>query len=320
MSISATTGTGDTVLDLSTCDAIFLSFDEPNADVHYKRVLELLPHAKRVHGVEGFDAAHRQAGEVASSDHVITIDADNLLVDDRFFTGRFDVSPRDRGAVFSFSARNVLNALEYGNGGVKIWPRETLTTLRSHENAQRREAAVDFCWTTPYFQINRVLSEVHMTATPFQAFRGGFREGVKFNLAGGILAYEAWPDLPKSEALLRHIGAANHERLRVWCSVGLDTPNGDWAILGARLGCVMTALEDFDHIHVADYAWIETFWRQEVFPKWNDADTRRDTVAELGARLNAELALEIADLNAEASRFIKSTYRLQRAFGMTMTV
>ncbi len=308
------------MLDLSACDAVFLSFDEPNADENYKRVLEILPHARRVHGVEGFDAAHRQAGEVAASDHVITIDADNLLIDDLFFTRCFDVSPRDRGAVFSFSARNVLNALEYGNGGVKIWPRETLVTLRSHENAQRREAAVDFCWTTPYFQVNRVLSEVHMTASPFQAFRGGFREGVKFNLAGGILAYEAWPDLPKREALFQHIGAANRERLRVWCSVGQDAPNGDWAILGARLGCVMTALEDFDHVHVADYGWVETFWQQEILPEWDDAQARRDKTRELGARLNEQLGLEIADLDAEASRFIKSTYRPQRAFGMTVTV
>ncbi|MEO0979356.1 MAG: hypothetical protein AAFY24_18970 [Pseudomonadota bacterium] len=315
-----TTRTGDTVLDLSTCDAVFLSFDEPNADRHYTRVLEVLPHAKRVHGVKGFDAAHRQAGEIATSGHVITVDADNLLVDDLFFTGTFDISPKDRGAVFSFSARNVLNALEYGNGGVKIWPRETLVTLRSHENTRRREAAVDFCWTTPYFQVNRVLSEVHMTASPFQAFRGGFREGVKFNLAGGVLAYEAWPDLPKGEALVQHIGAPNHERLRIWCSVGLDSPNGDWAILGARLGCVMTALEHFDHVHVADYGWMETFWQQEVLPKWNDPQARRDKTRELGTRLNEDLALGVADLDAEASRFIKSTYRPQRAFGMTVTV
>ncbi len=308
------------MLDLSTCDAVFLSFDEPNADTHFARVLELLPHAKRVHGVEGFDAAHRQAGELAASDHVITIDADNLLIDDLFFTGTFDVAPRDRGAVFSFSARNVLNALEYGNGGVKIWPREALVTLRSHENAQRREAAVDFCWTTPYFQVNRVLSEVHMTASPFQAFRGGFREGVKFNLAGGILAYEAWPDLSKGEALFQHIGAANLERLRIWCSVGIDAPNGDWAIFGARLGCVMTALENFDHVRVADYGWIETFWQQDVLQNWNDAAARRDKALELGARLNEDLGLKIADLDATASRFIKSTYRPQRAFGMTMTV
>jgi len=308
------------VLDLTTCDVVFLSYDEPNADANYERVQEYIPHARRVHGVKGFDAAHRKAGEISSTAHVVTIDADNFLTDDRFFSGRFDISERDRGAVFSFSARNALNALEYGNGGVKIWPRETLVTLRSHENARRPEAAVDFCWTTPYFQVNRVLSEVHMTTTPFQAFRGGFREGVKFNLAGGTLAYKAYPDLALSEALPLHIGAANYERLRIWCSVGMDTPNGDWAILGARLGCVMTALEAFDHAHVADYGWIQDFWERKVLADWRDDSHRNDALFDLGKRLNRDLGLEIADLDAEASRFFKSTYRVRRAFGLTATV
>lgn len=308
------------MLDLATCDVVFLSFDEPNADTHYARVLDYVPHAKRVDGVKGFDAAHRKAGEICDSGHVVTIDADNLLVDEEFFSGKFEFSPRDRGVVFSFSARNVLNALEYGNGGVKIWPRETLITLRSHENARRPEAAVDFCWTVPYYQVNRVLSEVHMTATPFQAFRGGFREGVKFNLANGTLAYETFPELPKGEALLTHIGGANYERLRIWCSVGMDRPNGDWAIFGARLGCAMTALEGFDHTRIADYGWIQNFWDQDVLAEWQDESRRRERTTELGKRLNAELALGIADLDADASRFFKSTYRVRRAFGLTETV
>lgn len=308
------------MLDLTDCDAVFLSFDEPNAEANYRRVLEVLPRARRVHGVKGFDAAHRKAGEISATAHVVTIDADNLLTDEAFFSGRFDISQRDRGAVFSFSARNVLNALEYGNGGVKIWPRETLVTLRSHENARRREAVADFCWTTPYFQVNRVLSEVHMATTPFQAFRGGFREGVKFNLADGVLAYQKYPHLPKGEALLRHVGAANYERLRIWCSVGLDIQNGDWAILGARLGCVMTALEDFDHAHVADYGWIAGFWEENVFAEWQDDRRRREMIIDLGKRINAELDLAIADLDAEASRFLKSVYRVRRAFGLTATV
>ncbi|MET1411735.1 hypothetical protein ABVF61_05675 [Roseibium sp. HPY-6] len=308
------------MLELSKCDAVFLSFDEPNADVHFSRVQELLPNAMRVHGVKGFDAAHRKAGQISSSAHVITIDADNLLTDESFFSGRFDIAPRDRSAVFSFSARNVLNALEYGNGGVKIWPRETLLTLRSHENARRPEAAVDFCWTTPYYQVKRVLSEVHMTATPFQAFRGGFREGVKLNLADGTLAAKAYPNLPKGKAILKHAGAASYERLRIWCSVGMDAPNGDWAILGARLGCVMTALESFEHRLVSDYEWIDSFWRDKILADWQEDGSRLQAIVDLGKRLNEELELDIADLSPDASRFLKSVYHVKRDFGLRVTV
>ncbi|MGP3698912.1 hypothetical protein [Rhodobacter sp. NSM] len=303
------------MIDLAACDVVFLSFDEPNADSHFARLAAAVPRARRVHGVRGFDAAHRRAGEIASTPHVITIDADNLVVDPGFLDDRLDVSPRDLGCVFSFSSRNALNGLEYGNGGVKIWPRATLLGLRSHEHAGRSEAAVDFCWTVPYFQVNRVISEVHVTASPRQAFRAGFREGVKLNLGGGRLSYEVLPHLPRAEALLRHAGEANHERLRIWCSVGTDVENGDWAILGARLGCTMVALDGFAHARVADYGWFADFWQDEILPRHGDEAARRSTLIALGRRLREELGLVIADLDAEGSAFLRSVYRGRRARG-----
>jgi hypothetical protein len=303
------------MIRLPDCDVVFLSYDEPNADANYASLVELIPRAKRVHGVKGFDAAHRRAAEVATSPHVITVDADNVLIDPGFLEGTFEVAPRDTASVFSFSARNAVNGLEYGFGGMKIWPRSVLGTLRTHERAARREAAVDFCWTVPYFQVNRVLSRVEAAASPFQAFRGGFREGVKFNLADGRLAHEVWPDLPRGSALRRHLGKAVFERLRVWCSVGRDVENGDWAIFGARLGCAMTALEGFEHTRVADYDWFAMFWADHVQTRWNDPAAREAEAARLLEKLNDELDLELADLDAAASAFFKSLYRGLRSFG-----
>lgn len=303
------------MIRLSDCDVVFLSYDEPNADDHYARLVEAIPRARRVHGVKGFDAAHRRAGETAASVHVVTVDADNILVDPGFLDGSFDVAARDTASVFSFSARNGLNGLEYGFGGVKIWPRTVLTTLRTHERAARREAAVDFCWTVPYFQVNRVVSEVQATASPYQAFRGGFREGVKFNFAEGRLAYEVWPELSRGEALRRHLGPMGLERLRIWCSVGRDVENGDWAIFGARLGCAMTALEGFDHARVADYDWFAGYWTDHVLPRWSDKAAREADAEALLDRLNRELDLGLADLSASASEFFKSLFRPRRGFG-----
>ena len=308
------------MIDLAACDVVFLSFDEPNAEDNFERVRKDVPRCLRVHGVTGFDAAHRRAGEVAGTPHVVTIDADNVLLDPAFLSARFDIAPRDGARVFSFSARNGVNGLRYGNGGVKIWPRDTLRTLQTHENTTNTHAAVDFCWTVPYYQVNRLLSEVSITGSDYQAFRAGFREGVKLNLADGRIAYDVHPDLPRAEALRAHVGPRNLERLRVWCMVGADVLRGDWAIFGARLGCAKAALDGFPVARVADYGWIRRFWDREVAPTCSDDGTRAARSEELRERLNAALNLELDALDAPASAWFKSNYRGHRAYGAMRVV
>lgn len=308
------------MIDLSKCDVVFLSLDEPNADTHFEHICKAVPRTQRVSGVKGFDAAHRRAGEVSASQHVVTIDADNVLLDPGFLSARFDIAPRDRARVFSFSARNAVNGLRYGNGGVKIWPRSTLLTLQTHENAMHSSAAVDFCWTIPYYQVNRLLSEVVVTGSDYQAFRAGFREGVKLNLADGKIAYEVYPDLPLEEALRAHVGLRNLDRLKVWCSVGADVERGDWAIFGARLGCVMAALEGFDVAKVADYDWVDSYWTKQIAPIFSDSRARATRSHELREQLNASLNLEIGDLDPEASTRFKRTHQGHRAYGAMRVV
>ena len=65
-------------------DVVFLSYDEPNADLNYADLCNKVPWAKRVHGVKGSDAAHKAAAELSDTDWLITVDADNI-VDSKFF-------------------------------------------------------------------------------------------------------------------------------------------------------------------------------------------------------------------------------------------
>ena len=41
-------------------DVVFLSYDEPNADLHYADLCNKVPWAKRVHGIKGSDSAHKE--------------------------------------------------------------------------------------------------------------------------------------------------------------------------------------------------------------------------------------------------------------------
>jgi nicotinamide riboside kinase len=60
-------------------DVVFLSYDEPNAEKNYADLLTKCPWAKRVHGVEGSDSAHKACAELAQTERVIIIDADNIV-------------------------------------------------------------------------------------------------------------------------------------------------------------------------------------------------------------------------------------------------
>ena len=50
---------------VTNLDFVFISYREPNADENYADLLNIVPWAKRVHGIKGFDNAHKAAAEKA---------------------------------------------------------------------------------------------------------------------------------------------------------------------------------------------------------------------------------------------------------------
>lgn len=298
-------------------DIVFISFDEPNADENYNNLLEKAPWAKRSHGVFGSDAAHKAAAELAETDRFITIDADNI-VDPAFFGVEIDMDRIRDTDVISWAGKNTINGLVYGNGGIKCWPKEVVMNMQTHENAPAgdKRAQVDFCWNIHYIQMNNIYCDVMNNGSPLQAWRAGFREGVKMGLVDG--------DVIDPRYLKEQVHNKNYKRLLTWMSVGDDAENGIWAVYGARLGCHMTniARTEWDWKNVRDFRWLTNFFETDVLPKFQDNDDQLckrtgirwnyDAVLqasnELGYDLRRELDLEIADLGVEGSRFFKEVY------------
>lgn len=222
---------------------VFLSYDEPNADANYAHLLTLCPHAKRVHGIKGSDTAHKKVAEIADSDRVIIVDADNFVKPD-FYQRTYNVC-EDGGyeyAVFSFTAHNVVNGQQYGNGGIKSWPTEMLRTMRTHENSNGTMFVTDFNYLN-YRQQNHVASDIHINSTPLQAWRAGFREGYKLMI-----------DMFKVMKDFKDMDWRNFDRLWNWMHIGSDVDNGIYAIHGARFGTykALTGLEQH-YVHDFDY-------------------------------------------------------------------
>jgi hypothetical protein len=282
-------------------DIIYLSYDEPNAEKNFADLVSKCPWAEHVHGVKGSDSAHKAAAEKSTTDRFITVDADNIINDD--FLNQsidFDEDTDLTNKVISWTAKNIINGLSYGNGGLKCWPKQHVLNMRTHENApvDNPHAQVDFCWDTQYIQMNGTFSIIHNNATPHQAWRAGFREGVKMALDQGVR--------PNYEGFKRNHWKNLH-RLYIWLMVGADVENGRWAIYGAREGLYKTMCTDWDYVNVRDFEYLNDYWKEkDLDEEGMEIDTNY-----FGEKLIEELSIPIAEdpLNAQQSMFFKSVYQ-----------
>jgi hypothetical protein len=282
------------------CDIVYLSYDEPNAEENYADLLTKVPWAKRVHGVEGSDAAHKACARLSETNRLIVVDGDNkirpeFLKQEIEFKDDVELDK----SVISWGAQNVINGLIYGNGGIKCWPTQLVLDMKTHEAAESDNAKtqVDFCWDINYIQMEQCMSDVYNNASAQQAWRAGFREGVKMGLLEGS----------KADNIVKQVHWKNFQRLLVWMHVGLDVKNGDWAIYGARQGCYMTNCTEWDYVNVRDFKWLNSYWAE------HDSQTSEKMlpfeIMGIGETLNHELDMSIADpFTREQSRLFKSLY------------
>lgn len=292
------------VIKVVNFDIIYLSYDEPNAEENYADLLTKVPWAKRVHGVKGSDSAHKACAKLSETDRFITIDGDNKIRE-TFINQEleFEDSVDMNRSVISWGAYNVINGLIYGNGGIKCWPKEFVLNMRTHENADPNnpKSQVDFCWDAQYLQQNECFSDVYNNATPQQAWRAGFCEGVKMSLAEGS-------KLADPGQINKLLHWKNLERLLVWCHVGADVNNGLWAIYGARQGCYMTNLTDWDYHNVRDFEYLNNFWTSKVSSEIDD-DNILEKIEVLGNEISNNLSLPMGNIDKEASKFFKRVYK-----------
>jgi hypothetical protein len=281
---------------IADLDVVFLTFDEPKKEEFWVQIQNMVPWAKRVDGVKGSDAAHKAAAALSDTEFFVLIDGDNLP-DPEFFNLQLSLGPEHKGAAFRWKARNHINGLMYGNGGMSVWSREYINNMRTHEATDgRSETCVEFCFDPKYFQMHNCYSTTYPNATPFQAWRAGFREGVKMCLNRG-----AKPTLKEFE---EKVHSRNLDHLCIWQSVGADVENGDWAIYGARQGTFYTMLDPhWDYRLVQDFDTFPELWKM-----FKDLDPV-ESAELLGFPLKTQLGLPIVELNAEQSKFFKHHYR-----------
>ena len=281
-------------MNLLEFDVIFLSYDEPNAEEHYADLCNKVPWAKRVHGVKGSDAAHKAAAELSETAWFVSVDADNIIRPE-FFDVDLDMSD-DEIQVYSWCGRNSINGLRYGNGGLKLWNKEFVLNMKTHEAAEDDRAQVDFCWENGYRAMPQTYSDSIINATPFQAWRAGFREGVKMTLHDGLRV--------PSQQLKQYVWWHNIHRLRMWSTVGAHEDHGVYGVLGALQGTYMTNCTDWDYVQVRDFDYLRELYDEITGPlEYIDAETKH-----LGDKIRLELGLDWPFLDAQQSKYTLDLY------------
>lgn len=217
-------------------DMILLIYDEPNT-LYREKLRNRFPRLKSIIGVEGIYNAHLEAAKSSNTDMFYVIDADADVLD----TFNFDINPPswDRESVHIWHSLNPINFLEYGYGGIKLFPKDLLLSYKG--------SPLDF--TTSVSKSLKVIPEVanvtRFNTDPFSAWRSGFRECVKLS----------------SKSILGQSDLETEERLKIWCTVGIDAEFGDFVIDGANKGAYygrMHANQPDKLGLINDYEWLRT--------------------------------------------------------------
>jgi hypothetical protein len=290
---------------ISDLDIFYLSYDEPWADKFYADLCAKIPKkVKRIHGVKGFDNAHRKAAEQSETPRFVTVDGDSMVTGSLLFQKVDDEDQKD--LVFSFKAKNVVNGLEYGNGGVKVWPKNLVLQVPTHENANSYKGMTDFCWTYRYLQVDHLGSEVHFNLTPYHAWRAGYREGMKMGFHEG----RKLPTWKEAEEVLHR---PNLSRLKIWASVGADVANGWWAIYGTRAGFYDLWFHGRDFSVINDYDYFKNLW--DVQYHHHDPELAG---MDVGRRIEKNLGVVFANLDPVQSAWFKTVFINPERSGIMM--
>ena len=283
-------------VDIADLAVVYLTYDEPQREEFWAKIRNLVPWAVRVDGVKGSDTAHKAAAEASDTERFVLIDGDNLP-DPEFFNLVLDIPDGNwERAVYRWRARNHVNGLRYGNGGISSWTREFTQNMQTHENTDGIDATVvEFCFDPLYWAMHDCYSTTYPNGSPQHAWRAGFREGVKMCLDRGRR-----PSVSEFRDRVHH---RNLDHLTIWHNVGLDADQGAWCIAGARMGTYCTMLSDWDYREVQWFDSLEEIWRTvsdtdpaEIIERYHDA-------------LHTQLDLPMNLLSAGQSKFFKHHYR-----------
>jgi len=216
-------------------DIFMISYHEAEADENFQKLRNRFKDAQHVKDVEGIGNAHKKCGELAKTEMVYIVDADADITGHFSFDYIPPMSSR-KNTTFVWSARNPINDLEYGYGGVKLFPKEQLLSLG--------HTLPDYTTGVAFYQpIANISNITRFNKDPYRTWRSAFRECVK-------LASSVNPNQKQEET---------DARLETWCTIDNGERFGRYCLKGANEGKAY-GLEHKDNPEelnkINDYEWL----------------------------------------------------------------
>ena len=269
--------------NLANVDFIYMSYDEEYADEGYKKLLKLIPTAKRVHGVKGIANAWKAAAELSETSHFITMDADTELNEDFSFNAAGFIKVDEH--IHVWRSLNPVNGLIYGHGSIHMFPKQLVQDFTN-------TSVTDFTLNvSPNIKIQEECATItKFNRSPHLTWRSAFREASK--LASNTNMYVGTEN---SWMATEQVTAS---RLYVWCSIGADVEYGVYSILGARMGALygFKYKDDPEQLsHIADYDF------------FNEVQLYIDNLPKYGIHLK-EYGFIVGDFTADQSRDLKKLW------------
>ncbi|NBO99882.1 MAG: hypothetical protein EBU90_07105 [Proteobacteria bacterium] len=168
-----------------TLDVFFISYNESNAEKNWKHLKKLVPWAQRVDGVKGIFEAHKQAAMLSSTDMFYVVDADARVLPD--FDFAFNPDLFDRKFVYIWKSKNPFNDLEYGYGGVKLFPKKLFQNKKTWNQLD-----VTTTLAKGLKVIEKTSNITEFNTDKFSTWRSAFREAVKLSENKNYKALKNW--------------------------------------------------------------------------------------------------------------------------------
>lgn len=288
-------------------DVFFISMGEEGSEANWQRLLSFAPNAKRVDNVKGIYEVHKACAQLSTTKNFYVVDADAWVLEGFKFHWEPDADTLhwnipETECVIVWPSRNPVNGLEYGYGGIKMFPREPFLENKPWD--------IDLSTTIGRATISKeqVGCETRFNATAESAWIGAFRECAKLaslsmiksrvrkavknrNAELAELAEQVSLQKDKTNenrATYRRVHSMliidryNHEssiysywneieecsqRRLHWATVGWSALNGKYSVLGAQAG------SNFGLLHADDLSMLDKIndwdWLRKEFKNVN---------------------------------------------------